>query len=122
MGKTTENAVKPENIARKAGLPASRRTPIRTCVSCRTSGGKRGLLRVVRRGAGEQAGTAALDPGGKMSGRGAYVCPTVACIELAVKQKKLERSLKTPLTDEVIDALRNAVQDSAKPELSEDSP
>ena len=64
--------------------------PIRTCVACRTSDAKRGLLRVVR----QPDGSVAYDPKGKMPGRGAYVCAQAACIALARKQKKLERSLK----------------------------
>lgn len=83
-----------------------RRTPQRTCVACRTAGGKRGLLRVVR--LPEGAGVA-VDPTGKASGRGAYVCPTPECVELALKRKSLERSLKAPLADETIAALRASV-------------
>lgn len=82
-----------------------RRTPQRMCVACRTTGGKRGLLRVVR--LPEGAGVA-LDPSGKRSGRGAYVCPSVACIELALKRKALERSLKMPVDAAVAEALRAA--------------
>lgn len=91
----------------------ARRVPVRTCVACRTSGGKRGLLRVVRLGAGEDAGTVVLDPTGKKSGRGAYVCPTPECVGLALKQKKLERSLKTPIGEEVAAALRAAAAEAA---------
>jgi len=88
-----------------------RRTPIRTCVACRTSGGKRTLVRVVRLADG--AGIA-LDPTGKMSGRGAYLCPTEACVTQALKQKKLERSLQTPIPEAVADALRAlAAQEAA---------
>ena len=86
-----------------AGSVRPRRVPIRTCVACRTTGGKRTLVRVVRLPDG--AGVA-LDPTGKRSGRGAYVCPTTACVALALKQKKLERSLKTPILDTVAEALR----------------
>jgi predicted RNA-binding protein YlxR (DUF448 family) len=83
-----------------------KRQPVRTCVACRTSGGKRGLLRLVRlpNGAG-----VALDPTGKQSGRGGYVCATSACVELALKRKALERSLKTALTEEVQAELRAAI-------------
>ena len=79
-----------------------RRTPIRTCVACRTSGGKRGLLRVVR--LPEGAGIV-LDPTGKKNGRGAYLCPTTACVQMAIKRKALERSLKVPLSEEIITRL-----------------
>lgn len=83
----------------------TKRVPVRTCVACRTSGGKRGLLRVVRLPDG--AGVV-LDPTGKKSGRGAYVCPTGACIAAALKKKQLERSLKTPLPEEVVAELTAA--------------
>nr|CAA9230674.1 COG2740: Predicted nucleic-acid-binding protein implicated in transcription termination [uncultured Armatimonadetes bacterium] len=95
-----------------AGAPAAakRRVPVRTCVACRTTGGKRALLRVVRLPEGQGV---ALDPTGKRSGRGAYVCPTAACVALALKQKKLERSLKTPIPDALADALRAAGAETA---------
>jgi uncharacterized protein len=91
-------------------VPASavgrpKRIPIRTCIACRTSGGKRGLLRVVRL-PGE--GGVVLDPIGKKSGRGAYVCPTAACVALVLKQKRLERSLKASIPEETAEALRQA--------------
>ena len=88
-----------------AALPAAvgkRRVPVRTCVACRTTGGKRALLRVVRLPEGQGV---VLDPTGKKSGRGAYVCPTAACVALALKQKKLERSLKSPIPDALADEL-----------------
>ena len=67
-----------------------RHIPIRTCVACRETDEKRDLLRVVR----QPDGMARFDPKGKLTGRGAYVCARAACITLARKQKKLERSLK----------------------------
>ena len=67
-----------------------RHIPIRTCVACRETDEKRGLLRVVR----QPDGIARFDPKGKLTGRGAYVCARPACIMQARKQKKLERSLK----------------------------
>ncbi|RLT44857.1 MAG: YlxR family protein, partial [Chloroflexi bacterium] len=44
-----------------------RRTPVRTCVTCRKTEGKRALHRFVRTAAGIE-----FDPGGKKAGRGAY--------------------------------------------------
>ena len=80
-----------------------KRQPIRTCVACRTTGGKRGLVRIVRLPG--DAGVA-VDATGKQSGRGAYLCPTRACLELALKRKALERSLKVVLAEAVLIALR----------------
>lgn len=113
------NAAKPGNhsgemsVNSEAAGAKARRTPIRTCVACRTSGGKRGLLRVVRLPEGEGV---ALDPTGKRSGRGAYVCPTPQCVAQALKQKKLERSLKTPIPDEAAEALKAAASAAAAPD------
>lgn len=84
---------------------AVRRVPVRTCVACRTAGGKRGLLRVVR--LPEGAGVA-VDPTGKMNGRGAYVCDSAECVATAQKRKAFERSLKVTVAETVFDALRTA--------------
>jgi uncharacterized protein len=83
-----------------------KRTPIRTCVACRTTGGKRGLLRLVRL---PEGGGVALDPTGKKSGRGAYVCPSETCVTQALKRKSLERSLKPPIPESVAEELRRTV-------------
>ena len=99
----------------------SRRVPLRTCGACRTTGGKRGLLRLVRlphpKPTPEGDVTPAqvvLDPTGKKSGRGAYVCATETCVENALKRKQFERSLKTALEPETIAQLRQAVASSSE--------
>ena len=115
MGVPQRQSAPPDGAAVAPPAMKPRRTPIRTCVSCRTSGGKRGLLRVVRLGGkGEDAGTVVLDPTGKKSGRGAYVCPTVDCVGAALKRKSLERALKTTIGPEVASALQAAVAGSAE--------
>lgn len=78
-----------------------RHVPIRTCVACRTSGDKRGLLRVVRN---PESGVA-FDASGKANGRGAYVCATETCIQSARKQNKLGRSLKTEVPSTLYEEL-----------------
>ena len=78
-----------------------RHIPLRTCVSCRTSGDKRGLLRVAR----QPDGLVVFDRTGKTNGRGAYVCANPSCIGLAKKQNKFARSLKTQVTAEVFETL-----------------
>ena len=71
------------------------------------------MLRVVRlAGAEGETHTLVFDPTGKKSGRGAYVCRTTACVEIALKRKALERSLKTLLPDAVAQSLREAVVDA----------
>lgn len=89
--------------------------PIRTCVACRTPGDKRGLLRVVRM----PDGTVVHDPGGKLNGRGAYVCARPACIAVARKRKGLDRGLKVTVPPELYDdLLAHAPADTPPPSPS----
>jgi hypothetical protein len=88
----------------KAGLKA-KKIPIRTCVACREERPKRELVRVVRTTAGEVA----LDPSGKVNGRGAYLCPRLDCLKLAIKRKALHRALGDDLPEESLAALETAM-------------
>lgn len=78
-----------------------KKIPQRKCVGCEEMKDKKALLRVVRTPEGEIC----LDKTGKKNGRGAYVCPTEACITKAVKEKRLEYALKSPLEAEVLQRL-----------------
>ena len=78
-----------------------RKIPMRMCVGCRERKEKRELIRIVRTPEGETL----IDPTGKKSGRGAYVCRSPECLKRAIKQKQLERQLQASLTDEVNEAL-----------------
>lgn len=84
----------------------TRKVPQRTCVGCGSTRDKRDLVRVVR----TPEGTVVWDPSGKRSGRGAYVCGTGACLDLALSRHKLERALDVSLEPSVVDALREAVR------------
>lgn len=77
--------------------------PIRTCVVCRQKAGKREFTRVVRTAQGVQ-----IDTTGKMNGRGAYLCDQESCWERAVNTDVLAKALKTSLTSEDRDRLRQA--------------
>ncbi len=67
--------------------------PIRTCVACRQTAGKRALIRIVRSPEGVQ-----VDPRGKMPGRGAYLHPVRGCWERALATRALDRALRTTLS------------------------
>jgi len=67
-----------------------RKIPIRSCVACRSASEKRVLIRIVRTPTGEVK----IDPTGKLSGRGAYLCGAKECLALAFKTNKLGRALK----------------------------
>ena len=78
-----------------------RKIPMRMCVGCREMKEKRELIRIVRTPQGETL----IDPTGKKSGRGAYVCRNSECLKRAIRQKQLERQLQVSLTEEVNEAL-----------------
>ena len=78
-----------------------KKIPQRQCMGCRERQNKRDMIRVVR----QTSGDVTLDFSGKLNGRGAYVCPDPECLKKARKAKSLERSLETPIPEEVYDRL-----------------
>jgi uncharacterized protein len=88
-------------VARPRAERPGRREPARTCVGCRTHGGKRALLRVVRTPAGEVV----LDPGQRAPGRGAYLHEDPECARTARRRRALERALRIPIPEAVWEAV-----------------
>ncbi len=78
-----------------------KKIPMRMCVVCREMKEKRELIRIVRTPEGETL----MDPTGKKSGRGAYLCRKAECLKKAIRQHQLERQLQTSLTEETEQAL-----------------
>lgn len=82
-----------------------RKIPQRLCVGCQEMKNKKDLLRIVK----TPENQIEVDRTGKKSGRGAYICPNRECLEKAVKEKRLERSLKHSISPEVFDSLRQGL-------------
>ena len=70
--------------------------PQRTCVACHQVKPKRELLRIVR----TPLGRVEIDPVGKKSGRGAYLCANRLCWQTGLKKKRLEQELEVTLLEE----------------------
>ena len=83
-----------------------KKIPQRQCMGCRERKAKRDLIRVVRTPEGEVS----LDFGGKMNGRGAYLCPDPACLKKAIRSKALDRSLEVAIPQEVYDRLEKELE------------
>ena len=83
-----------------------KKIPQRQCMGCRERKAKRELIRVVR----QPDGTVSLDFGGKMNGRGAYICPDPACLKKVQKSKALDRSLEVTIPAEVYDRLAREME------------
>ena len=83
--------------------------PLRKCLGCDEMLGKKGLLRIVR----DKDGNVSLDLTGKKSGRGAYICPDLNCLQAARKAKRLERALECAIPAEVYDAMEGEIRTGA---------
>lgn len=77
------------------------------CVGCREMKSKKELVRVVRTPEGEVD----LDPSGKKSGRGAYICPSPACFKKAVKGKSLQKALEHEIPVDVLEKLEKRIEE-----------
>ena len=86
-------------------MPKVRKIPQRQCVACGRVRPKRDLVRIVR----TPAGDVRVDATGKVSGRGAYVCPDGACVERAVRDGRLAGALERPLGEDMAQRLREAI-------------
>ena len=83
-----------------------KKIPQRQCMGCRERKAKREMIRVVR----GTDGIVCLDFGGKMNGRGAYICPNPDCLKKAQRSKSLERSLEVEIPAEVYDRLTKEIE------------
>ena len=85
-----------------------KKIPQRQCMGCRERKAKRELIRIVR----GTDGNVSLDFGGKMNGRGAYICPDPECLRKVQKSKALDRSLEVTIPAEVYERLAKEMEGS----------
>ena len=76
------------------------------CVGCQEMKNKKEMIRVIK----TPEGTFMLDATGKKNGRGAYVCPSEEWLQLARKNKGLERSFKQAIPAEVYESLEKEME------------
>ena len=86
-----------------------KKIPQRQCMGCRERKSKREMIRVVR----SPEGNVSLDFGGKMNGRGAYICPNPECLKKVQKSKALDRSLEVTIPAEVYERLVREMEGNA---------
>ena len=78
-----------------------RKIPQRQCLGCNEHKPKAELLRVVR----DPEGNVSLDFTGKSSGRGAYICRSLKCLQRARRSQRIEKNLECAIPDEVYDRM-----------------
>ena len=83
-----------------------KKIPQRQCMGCRERKNKRDLIRIVR----GTDGSVSLDFGGKMNGRGAYICPNPECLKKVQRSKALDRSLEVTIPEEVWERLNREME------------
>ncbi|MFA7416898.1 MAG: YlxR family protein [Acholeplasma sp.] len=74
-----------------------KKIPMRTCVVTKTVHPKKELIRIVA----NKEGLVFVDTKGKANGRGAYIKLSLENIELAKKNKALDRKLEVTIPDSV---------------------
>jgi len=80
---------------------------MRQCMGCNEHKPKLELLRVVR----SPENRVSLDFTGKKSGRGAYICRSVKCLQKARKSRRLDRILECEIPEEVYDAMEQELSE-----------
>ena len=74
-----------------SALSARPAGPVRMCIGCRVRAGKSELLRVTARD-----GACLPDPRSRHPGRGAYLHPTLGCLDQAERRRAFPRALRVP--------------------------
>ena len=85
-----------------------RKIPQRQCLGCNEHKPKAELLRVVR----DPEGEISLDFIGKKSGRGAYICRSLKCLQKARKSQRIEKNLECAIPDEVYDRMERELTEN----------
>jgi uncharacterized protein len=76
----------------------NKKIPLRQCVGCGEMKSKKEMLRILKM---SETNDIVLDVSGKKNGRGAYICRNRDCLMKAIRNKGLERSIKTGIPQEV---------------------
>lgn len=82
-------------------MKKARKVPQRQCIGCEEMKNKKELIRVIK----TPEDHIIIDTTGKKNGRGAYICNSIDCFEKAIKNKGLERSLKSKIPEEIYENL-----------------
>ena len=84
-----------------------KKVPLRQCIGCQEMKSKKEMIRVIKTAEDEIM----LDATGRKNGRGAYLCPSMECLNKAVKGKGLERSFKMAIPKEVYETLEKEMEE-----------
>ncbi len=84
-----------------------RKVPMRMCIGCQEMKPKKELIRVVKNKEGEIS----IDLTGRSHGRGAYLCKNRACMDKALKSRKLEKNFSCSIDSHIFDMLKEQLEE-----------
>ena len=90
----------------KGNVNNIKKTASRQCTGCGEKKDKKELIRVIK----TPEGDITVDFTGKKNGRGAYICRSGECLEIAIRNHGIERSLKTGILPEIYDSLKKEIE------------
>ena len=79
---------------------------MRQCIGCQEMKSKKEMIRVIKTPEDEIC----IDATGRKNGRGAYICPKSECLQKAIKNRGLERSLKMNIPAEIYESLKKEIE------------
>lgn len=79
--------------------------PQRTCIGCNVKKDKKDFIRIVK----DNQDNISIDKTGKANGRGAYICDNIECLEKAIKNKRIEKSFKMAISEDIYNNLKNVI-------------
>jgi predicted RNA-binding protein YlxR (DUF448 family) len=82
-----------------------KKIPMRMCTGCMEMKPKKELIRIVK----SPEGVVSVDLTGKKSGRGAYICKSVECLDKAFKAKRLNKNLETTIDENIYNNLKDEI-------------
>lgn len=83
-----------------------RKIPLRKCVVCNERKDKRELLRIVK----NKEENIFLDLTGKANGRGAYICKSIDCLNMEMKNSKLSSALKIKIPESIYSLIKEEIE------------
>ena len=82
-----------------------KKVPLRMCVVTRNREDKRNLLRIVK----DQENNVFIDVTGKQNGKGAYITKSKEVLEMAKKNKALDRALECEVPESIYEEIEKYI-------------
>jgi len=86
----------------------NKKTPLRKCLGCEERFPKKELIRIVK----DKKGNIILDKTGKANGRGAYICNNSECFEKAYKNKKIEKTFRSQIPENIYEIIKEELNEN----------